>query len=130
MSEAIRVGQAPQFPLPFSHAIRAGEFVYVSGQVGVDPVTRELVGDSVEAQTEQCIRNIEIILAECGLTFDHVIKTNAFLSNGADLPAYNETYARVVKNPYPARTTVVCGIGTYKIEIDVVAYAPSKRGEA
>lgn len=130
MSKIIHAKEAPQFPLPFSHAVRAGDFVYVSGQVGVDPATRELVGDTIEAQTVQCIRNIELILQAEGLTFDHVIKTNAHLSNGSDIPAYNRAYEQAVKAPYPARTTVVSGIGTYLIEIDVIAYAGSRRGEA
>jgi 2-iminobutanoate/2-iminopropanoate deaminase len=129
MSKIIHASKAPQFPLPFSHAVRAGDFVYVSGQVGVDPQTRQLVDNSIEAQTEQCIRNIEIILEAEGLTFDHVIKTNAHLSHREDIPAYNAVYEKVVKAPYPARTTVVSGIGTYRIEIDVIAYAGSKRGE-
>ncbi|MCD9021569.1 RidA family protein [Cohnella silvisoli] len=127
MSKAIHVENAPQFPLPFSHAIRSGDFVYVSGQVGVDPVTREVVGDTIEAQTRQCIRNIEIILEKAGLTLDHVIKSNAFVSRTQDFPGYNKTYAEVFKAPYPARTTAPVDMGAYLVEIDVIAYAPSKR---
>lgn len=130
MSEAIHVKQAPQFPLPFSHAIRSGDFVYVSGQVGVDPVTREVAGPTIEEQTRQCLRNIEIILEEVGLTLDHVIKSNAFVSRTEDFPGYNRTYAEVFSQPYPARTTAPVDLGAYLVEIDVVAYAPAKRGEA
>ncbi|WP_409341143.1 RidA family protein [Paenibacillus sp. MBLB4367] len=129
MSIEIKAPQAPQFPLPFSHALRAGDFVYVSGQVGVDPVTREVVGDTVEAQTEQCVRNIETILQAAGLTLDHVVKVNAHLNSIDHFPKYNEAYPKLFNAPYPTRTSVVSGIGSYLIEIDVIAYAPTKRGE-
>ena len=127
MSKAIHVEKAPQFPLPFSHAIRSGDFVYVSGQVGVDPETRQVVGDTIEAQTKQCLRNIEIILEKVGLTLDHVIKSNAFVSRTEDFPGYNKAYSEVFNAPYPARTTAPVDLGAYLVEIDVIAYAPSKR---
>lgn len=129
MSKAVKVSEAPQFPLPFSHAVRAGDFVYVSGQVGVDPVTREVAGPTIEEQTRQTLRNIEIILNAEGLTLDHVIKSNAFVSRSEDFPGYNRTYAEVFQQPYPARTTAPVDLGAYLVEIDVVAYAPAKRGE-
>lgn len=129
MSIEIKANDAPQFPLPFSHALRAGDFVYVSGQVGVDPVTREVVGDTIEAQTEQSVRNIETILKAAGLTLDHVIKVNAHLTSISDSPAYNKTYEKLFSKPYPTRTTVQSGLGNYLIEIDVIAYAPTRRGE-
>jgi len=128
MSIIFQVAKAPQFPLPFSHAIVSGDFVYISGQVGVDPATNLVVGDTIEAQTRQCLRNIEIILEEVGLTLDHVIKANAYVSQGKDFPGYNKTYAEVFNHPYPARTTAPVDLGTYLVEIDVIAYAPSKRG--
>ena len=130
MSIEIKAPNAPQFPLPFSHALRAGDFVYVSGQVGVNPQTREIVGETIEAQTEQSIRNIETILQAAGLTLDHVIKVNAHLSDIANSPAYNKTYETLFSKPYPTRTTVQSGLGNYLVEIDVIAYAPSRRGES
>lgn len=129
MSSEIITSNAPQFSLPYSQALRAGDFVYVSGQVGVDPVTREVAGDTIEAQTTQCVRNIEAILQAAGLTLDHVVKVNAYLASGDLTPGYNATYEKLFNTPYPARTTVTSGIGTYLIEIDAVAYAPSCRGE-
>jgi 2-iminobutanoate/2-iminopropanoate deaminase len=129
VSIEIKASGAPQFPLPFSHAIRAGDFVYVSGQVGVIPETREVAGDTIEEQTIQCVKNIETILQAAGLTLDHVIKVNAHLSSMDDVPAYNKVYETLFNKPYPARTTVQSGIGKYLIEIDVVAYAPTRRGE-
>ncbi|MFD0714456.1 RidA family protein [Paenibacillus sp. GCM10027626] len=126
MSKAILVEQAPQFPLPFSHAVRAGDFVYVSGQVGVDPATREVVGATVEEQTKQCLRNIETILQAEGLTLDHVIKVNAFV-HPEMLAGYNAAYRESFSEPFPARTSVPCDLGTYLVEIDVVAYTKSAR---
>lgn len=130
MSECIQAGQAPQFPLPFSHAVRSGDHVYVSGQVGVDPATLVKDGDTIESQTVRAFRNIELILNAAGLTLDHVVKVNAILSKGEDSPGYNKAYAGIMKAPYPARTTVHAGIGDYLVEIDVIASATSVRGEA
>ncbi len=130
MSTRIHTTEAPQFPLPFSQGIRAGDFVYISGQVGVDPVTREVVGDTVEEQTIQCLRNIETILAADGLTLDHVIKITSFVTNLSDFPAYNKAYETMFTAPYPTRSSVQVGIGSYLIEIEAIAYVKSKRGEA
>ncbi|WNQ13282.1 RidA family protein [Paenibacillus aurantius] len=129
MSQPIHSSKAPEFPLPFSHALRAGDFVYVSGQVGVDPVTREVVGDTIEEQTVQCLRNIETILKEAGLDLDHVIKVNAYVTNMEDFPGYNKAYESIMKRPFPTRTSIGCSIGSYLVEIDAIAYAPTRRGE-
>lgn len=127
MSNTIHSKEAPQFPLPFSHAVRAGDFVYVSGQVGVDPETRQVVGETVEEQTVQCLRNIETILNSCGLTLEHVVKTNAFLLDKSLIPAYNKAYAETMSAPYPARTTTTTDIAPYLVEIDVIAYVGGVR---
>ena len=79
MSTIIHASAAPKFPLPFSHAVRAGDFLYVAGQVGVDPQTLEPIG-GIKEQTEQCIRNIEVILQEAGLTLDHIVKATTHLA--------------------------------------------------
>jgi len=126
MSKAYNVKEAPQFPLPFSHAVRAGDFVYVSGQVGVDPATRQIAGDTVEEQTVQAIRNVETILKGCGLSLRHVVKVNAYLRDKSLIPAYNKAYAETMPQPYPTRTTITTDIGDYLVEIDVIAYAPSE----
>lgn len=129
MSQWIHSDEAPNFPLPFSQALRAGDYVYVSGQVGVNPQTRIVVGPTIEEQTAQCLRNIETILKAAGLTMDHVIKVNAILTRLEDFPGYNKVYDEMVKRPFPARTSFQGGIGDYLIEIDVVAYTKSVRGE-
>lgn len=121
MSKTYQVARAPQFPLPFSHAVRSGDVVYVSGQVGVDPATMRVTGDTIEEQTKQCLLNIETILQHLGLTLDHVVKVNAFVSRKEDFPGYNRVYAEVFKAPYPARTTAPVDLGAYLVEIDVIA---------
>lgn len=127
MSKAVHSATAPQFPLPFSHAVVAGDYVYVSGQVGVDPQTLALAGNTIEEQTKQCLRNVELILQEQGLTLDHVVKANAYIGRVEDIAGYNATYREVFRAPYPARTSVPVFLGDYLVEIDVVAYAPSPR---
>ncbi|WP_139997552.1 RidA family protein [Paenibacillus paridis] len=128
MTTIITSPQAPKFPLPFSHAVRAGDFVYVAGQVGVNAETLEPVGD-IREQTAQCIRNIEFILQEAGLSLDHIVKVTTHLSQIEDQAAYNEVYADLISAPSPARITVFSGLGPYLIEMEVMAYSPSKRGE-
>jgi 2-iminobutanoate/2-iminopropanoate deaminase len=130
MSQHIHTNLAPEFPLPFSQALRAGDFVYVSGQVGVDPATREVAGETIEEQTVQCLRNIETILEAAGLSLDHIVKINAFLSRQEDFPGYNEAYENVMKKPFPTRTSIGCSIGSYLVEIDAIAYAATRRGES
>jgi 2-iminobutanoate/2-iminopropanoate deaminase len=130
MSQHIHTNLAPEFPLPFSQALRAGDFVYVSGQVGVDPATREVVGETIEEQTIQCFRNIETILEAAGLSLDHIVKINAFLSRQEDFPGYNRAYENVMKKPFPTRTSIGCSIGSYLVEIDAIAYAATRRGES
>lgn len=127
MSIAIQSLRAPQFPLPFSHAVVAGDFVYVSGQVGVHLDTLEIAGDTIEEQTKQCLRNVELILQERGLSLDHVVKVNAYIGRVEDIAGYNQAYKEMFKAPYPARTSVPVFLGDYLVEIDVIAYAPSPR---
>lgn len=127
MAKTIHVKNAPDFELPYSHAIKVGDFVYISGQVGVDPETLEVVGDTIEEQTEQCIKNIETILKQVNITLDHVIKINAYVANSSDIPNYNNVYKKMFNAPYPARTTVPVELEDYLIEIDCIAYCKAER---
>ena len=96
---------APKAIGPYSQAIRAGEFLYLSGQLGMNPETGKLAGDTVALQAEQACKNIEAILSAAGLSMDNVIKTTCFLADMADFAAFNEVYAKhfVIK---PARSCV------------------------
>jgi len=113
---------------PYSHAVEAGEFVYLSGQTPIDPATGKLAGvdgDSydIAVQTEQCFKNLFAALAAAGLTPDHVVKVNVFLTDMANFAAMNAVYARQFEAPYPARTTI--GVAALPlgaaIEIEMIA---------
>jgi 2-iminobutanoate/2-iminopropanoate deaminase len=108
---------------PYSHAVRAGELVFLSGQTPLDPATGRLVEGGVGAQAEQCFRNLFQILEAAGLGSGDVVKANVFLVDMADFATMNEAYARHFDRPFPARTTI--GVASLplgaRIEIELVA---------
>jgi len=109
----------------YSQGWRAGDFVFVTGTGPIDPATGELVGDSIEKQTEQTIDNIAAILAADGASLSDVVKVNVHLSDTRLFARYNQVYARRFSQPYPARTTVGSDLGHAPgmlIEIDCIAY--------
>src|SRR5690349_12833259 len=91
---------------PFSPAVRDGDRVYTSGQVGQDPATGKLVEGGVVAQTEQVFRNLEAIMSAANKSFADVVKVNVYLTDIRDFAAMNEVYAKHFVTPYPARTTI------------------------
>jgi 2-iminobutanoate/2-iminopropanoate deaminase len=108
---------------PFSPAVRAGEFVYLSGHVGQDPGTGRLIGGGITAQTDQTLQNLQAVLEAAGKGFGDVVQVRVFLADMGDFAAMNEVYARHFEAPYPARTTVaVAGLPLgAAVEIDMVA---------
>ncbi len=108
---------------PYSHAVQAGEFVYLSGQTPIDPNTGKLVGGGVAAQAQQCFINLFAVLSTAGLSSDDVIKVNVYLIDIDDFADMNEVYARQFKQPYPARTTI--GVAALplgaRVEIEMIA---------
>jgi 2-iminobutanoate/2-iminopropanoate deaminase len=108
---------------PYSMGVRAGEFVYFSGQTPLDPATGKLLEGGVAAQTEQCFRNLFAVLKAAGMSPDQVVKVNVFLTDMADFPAMNEVYAKQFAKPFPARTTI--GVASLplgaRIEIEMIA---------
>jgi len=108
---------------PYSHAVRAGELVYLSGQTPLDPATGRLLEGGIEAQAEQCFENLFGVLDAAGLGPDQVVKVNVYLADMGDFAAMNEVYARQFSKPYPARTTI--GVASLplgaRIEIELVA---------
>jgi len=108
---------------PYSPAVRAGKFVYLSGQTPLDPSTGRLVDGDVQAQTAQCFDNLSAVLAAAGLTFEHVVKANVFLTDMNDFDAMNAVYASRFEQPFPARTTI--GVAALplgaRIEIELIA---------
>ncbi len=97
----------PQVKGPYSQAIQAGEFLFISGQFSIDPITNQLVGNTIEDQTIQVLANIEAILSARGLSFQNVVKTEIYLKNLDDLKRMNPIYASKFSYPIkPARQTV------------------------
>ena len=108
---------------PYSHAVAAGELIFLSGQTPLDSATGKVVEGDVAAQTEQCFKNLFNVLTAAGLTQDHVVKCNVYLTDMNDFAAMNAVYAQQFEAPYPARTTVqVAGLPLgARIEIEMVA---------
>lgn len=105
MKKAISTTKAPGAIGPYSQAIDAGSFVFISGQIPVNPGTGN-IPEGITAQTAQSISNIKAILAEAGLSLDNVVKTTVFLANMGDFAAMNEVYAANFTSPFPARSAV------------------------
>jgi len=104
--QAIKSAKAPEAIGPYSPGVKLGDFVYLSGQIPLDPKTNELVAGGIKEQTNQVLENILTLLAEIGLATDHIVKTTVFLSDLADFAEMNEVYAEYFNAPYPARSTV------------------------
>jgi 2-iminobutanoate/2-iminopropanoate deaminase len=110
---------------PYSPAVRAGDFIYVSGQGPIDPVTDKLSPGDIKHETELVLSNIRRILAACDATPADVVKCSVFLKDGAEFKQMNEVYAAFFGENRPARTTVVCSfVSDMRVEIDCVAYKP------
>lgn len=122
--EVIRGEGVPTSGLPFSPAIRAGDFVFVSGQASTDE-QGNIITDTFENEFRRTMRNIEAILAGAGLTLRHVVQVRGYLGYKADRAEYNKLYREYFKEPLPARTTLLEVFGKeplIKVELDVVAY--------
>ena len=123
MRKTIHAENAPAAVGPYVHAVKAGDFVYTSGQIGLIPATGVLA-EGVEAQAEQALQNIQAVLAAAGCTMADVIKTTVFLADIADFGKINEIYAKYFTGETPARSCLQAGAlpkGAL-FEIEVVAY--------
>ncbi len=115
-------GQIPG--LPFSKAVRAGDYVYVSGSVGFD-ANNKLVPGGMEAETRQALENIKALLAEAGCAMDDVVKCTIWLDDVRDFPILNRVYAEYFGESPPARSTVRSELMiAAKVEIEAIAYKP------
>ena len=103
MNNAISTEKAPAAIGPYSQAVKAGDTIYVSGQLPIDPATGAFAGDDITAQTRQSLTNIRSILEAAGADMSKVLKTTVLLKNIADFAAMNEVYAQFFCEPYPAR---------------------------
>jgi 2-iminobutanoate/2-iminopropanoate deaminase len=125
IKRVITLPDAPE--LPFSAAIRAGDYIFVSGQIGhTDAQGREVKG--IEAQVRQCLENMKKVLAAAGSSLDEVVKVTVFLRNEGDFARMNEIYQSYFTKDRPARSTVIAGLAlpSMLIEIDCIAYSPPK----
>ena len=120
---AINTPNAPAAIGPYSQAIQAGNTIYVSGQLPIDPATGAFAGDEIKAQTRQSLTNMKNILIEAGTDMSAVVKTTVLLANIADFAAMNEVYAEFLSAPYPARAAfqVACLPKNALVEIECVA---------
>lgn len=116
--------------LPFSPAIQAGDFVYVSGQASVDRETGAVITGSFDEEVRRSIDNLNIILESAGLSLDHVINIKAYVDREDNLKLYNTIYAEYFSKPLPTRSTIVNVLPSFlKFELDCVAYCPKTRQE-
>jgi 2-iminobutanoate/2-iminopropanoate deaminase len=123
--ESIFPSSVPTPRGPYSPAVRAGDFIYVSGQGPIDPATDKLSTGDIQHETRLVLGNIRRILEGCGASMNDVVRCGVFLKDGHDFKAMNEIYAVMFGSHKPARTTVVTGFHTdMKVEIDCVAYKP------
>ena len=128
MIERIHPAGAPAPRGPYSPAVRAGDTIYVSGQVPIDPITGQIVTGDVQVETRQVLTNIRNILAGCGASLADVVRCAVYLTDAADFKPMNEVYAEFFGEAKPARTTVVVAalpLPGAKVEIDAIAYQPS-----
>jgi 2-iminobutanoate/2-iminopropanoate deaminase len=111
---------------PYSPAVRAGDFIFVSGQGPIDPVTDQFSYGDIKHETRVTLNNVQRILEGCGASLADVVKVSVFLVDGRDFAAMNEVYSEFFGAAKPARTTVEVRFAnpTMKVEIDCVAYRP------
>jgi len=121
--QTVSSAEAPRALGPYSQAVRWGNLLFLSGQVGIDPQTGKLVDGGVEAQARQVLKNIAAILAAVGLDFSCLLKTTVFLKDMANFKTLNEIYAGYVPEPYPARSALAVKELPLGAEVEIEAIA-------
>lgn len=106
MKKIIATKNAPAAIGPYNQAVKVGNMLFASGQLGLNPETGDFAEGGIKEQTEQAFRNVKAILAEAGMTIDNVVKTTVFLADMADFAAMNEVYASQFNGDFPARSAV------------------------
>jgi len=125
MKEVIATDLGPKAIGPYSQAVRANGFVFVSGQIALDPSTQKLVPGEIMVQTERVLENLKAILSAAGSSLEKVVRTTVFLLDMNEFAAMNEVYARYFREQFPARSTVQAARlpRDVRVEIDVIALA-------
>jgi 2-iminobutanoate/2-iminopropanoate deaminase len=123
MKDIVLTDRGPKPIGPYSQAVKSNGFVFISGQVALDPKTNDFVGADVRQQTERVLENLKAILEASGVTLTHVVKTTVFLKDMNDFAAMNEVYARYFTAAPPARSTVQAARlpKDALVEIDLIA---------
>ncbi len=125
MKQKISTNKAPSAIGPYSQAVKAGDTLYISGQIPLCPATGKIVGETTAEQAEQVFKNLSAILEEAGMTFDNVVKATVLLTDIADFAAVNEVYAKYLNGetlPARAAFAVKALPAGAKVEIEMVAY--------
>ena len=129
MKSAISTDNAPRPVGPYSQGIKVGDFLFVSGQVSIDPKTGEMVGETIEEQTRLTLENTKAIVEAGGATMADVVKVTAVLSDMSNFSAFNEVYQTFFSSPPPSRicyAASLLGRGRLLVEIDAIAYVGNK----
>jgi len=123
MKQAISSGDAPKAIGPYSQAVKAGQLLFLSGQVPLDPATGQMIDGDIAAQTRRVFENLGAVLKAGGRSFADVVRTTVFLADMNDFAAMNEVYGQYFTEPYPARATVQVARlpKDARVEIDLIA---------
>ena len=123
MIDKIATERAPKAIGPYSQAVRANGFLFVSGQIALDPKTQQVVGTTASVQTERVLENVKGILEAAGSALDRVVKATVFLADMNDFAAMNEVYTRYFQSDPPARSTIEASKlpRNVRVEIEVIA---------
>jgi 2-iminobutanoate/2-iminopropanoate deaminase len=124
MRASVRTNAAPAALGPYSQAVRAGQFLFVSGQLALDPATAAFVEGGIGEQTRRVLQNLSAILEAGGASLAKVVRTTVYLADISDFAAMNDVYATFFAPPYPARSTIQAARlpKDARIEVDVIAY--------
>lgn len=121
--EAIVTTNAPGAVGPYSQAIKSGNLLFCSGQIGIDPATKKVVDGGVTAQAEQVFKNIKAVLEAAGASMQNVVKATVFLKDMGDFKTVNEIYARQFEQPFPARSAVAVKDLPLSVDIEIEVIA-------
>lgn len=123
MSKKVFIPKGVNVVGPYSPAVEAGDLIYFSGQIPINSATGKIIEGDAKAQTEQCLKNLSVVLEAAGVSSDNVVKTTVYLTDINDYASVNEIYGEYFKAPYPARTAIAVAalpLGS-KVEIEVIA---------
>lgn len=126
--EGTKIRKSNKSALPYSQALKFGNLLFVSGQIAIDPKTKEMIDSDIKLQTRQVLNNLKHVLEENNSCLENVLKVNVYLTDMDDFTVMNEIYGQYFKKPYPARVTVEVSKlpKNAMIEIDCIAF---KKGE-